>query len=98
MHYVDDPELAYVMQRYRECHYFYHCLLYMPVHVVGALTVKFFEFANLGLPMAGMAAAFGHLPHTHTKRQQLFRDFVPWAVRCGSASQSLITVYWEKRW
>src|SRR5271154_1708537 len=22
--YIDDPELAYVMQRYRECHDFYH--------------------------------------------------------------------------
>ena len=98
MHYVDDPELAYVMQRYRECHDFYHCLLNMPVHVEAELAVKFFEFANLGLPMAGLAAAFGHLRLTHAKRERLFRDYVPWAVKCGSAAQSMVTVYWEKRW
>ena len=98
VHYVDDPELAYVMQRYRECHDFYHCILNMPVNVEAELAVKFFEFANLGLPMTGLAAAFGHLRLTHTKRQRLFRDFVPWAVKCGSSAQSLITVYWEKRW
>ncbi|KAI0787599.1 coenzyme Q biosynthesis protein Coq4-domain-containing protein [Fomes fomentarius] len=98
VHYVDDPELAYVMQRYRECHDFYHCILGMPVNVVSELAVKFFEFSNLGLPMAGLAAAFGHLRLTHTKREQLFRDFVPWAVKCGSSAQSLITVYWENRW
>ena len=98
MHYVDDPELAYVMQRYRECHDFYHCLLNMPVHVEAELAVKFIEFANLGLPMAGLAAAFGHLRLTHAKRERLFRDYVPWAVKCGSAAQSMVTVYWEKRW
>ena len=98
MHYVDDPELAYVMQRYRECHDFYHCLLNMPVHVEAELAVKFFEFANLGLPMAGLAAAFGHLRLTHAKRERLFRDYVPWAVKCGSAAQSMVTVYWERRW
>ncbi|TBU41926.1 ubiquinone biosynthesis protein COQ4 mitochondrial [Dichomitus squalens] len=98
VHYVDDPELAYVMQRYRECHDFYHCILNMPVNVEAELAVKFFEFANLGIPMTGLAAAFGHLRLTHAKRQRLFRDFVPWAVKCGSSAQSLITVYWEKRW
>lgn len=98
VHYVDDPELAYVMQRYRECHDFYHCVVNMPVNVEAELAVKFFEFANLGLPMTGLAAAFGHLRLTQTKREKLFRDFVPWAVKCGSSAQSLITVYWENRW
>ncbi|KAI1796885.1 ubiquinone biosynthesis protein COQ4 mitochondrial [Ganoderma leucocontextum] len=98
VHYVDDPELAYVMQRYRECHDFYHCIVNMPVNVEAELAVKFFEFANLGLPMTGLAAGFGHLRLTQKKREKLFRDFVPWAVKCGSSAQSLITVYWEKRW
>ncbi|OJT07362.1 Ubiquinone biosynthesis protein COQ4, mitochondrial [Trametes pubescens] len=98
VHYVDDPELAYVMQRYRESHDFYHCLCGLPVNVESELALKFFEFANLGLPMAGFAAAFGHLRLTHAKRERLFREFVPWAVKCGGSAQSLITVYWENRW
>ena len=98
MHYVDDPELAYVMQRYRECHDFYHCLCNLPVAVEYELALKFFEFANLGLPMAGFAAAFGHLRLTPAKRQRLFSEYVPWAVKCGSSARSMITVYWEQRW
>lgn len=32
--YVDDPELAYVMQRYREIHDFVHTLLQVPTRSV----------------------------------------------------------------
>ncbi|OCH89677.1 coenzyme Q biosynthesis Coq4 [Obba rivulosa] len=98
VHYVDDPELAYVMQRYRECHDFYHCLCNLPVNVESELALKFFEFANFGLPMAGFAAAFGHLRLSPQKRARLFQEFVPWAIKCGSSARSLITVYWEERW
>ncbi|GBE87949.1 Ubiquinone biosynthesis protein COQ4, mitochondrial [Sparassis crispa] len=98
VHYIDDPELAYVLQRYRECHDFYHCVCSLPVNVESELALKFFEFANLGLPVAGFSAAFGHLRLNPQKRARLFREFVPWAVKCGSTAQSLITVYWEKRW
>lgn len=86
------------MQRYRECHDFYHCVVNLPVDVTSELAVKFFEFANLGLPMAGFAAAFGHLRISQAKRARLFKEYVPWAIKCGSSAQSLITVYWEKRW
>lgn len=98
MHYIDDPELAYVMQRYRECHDFYHCICNLPVNVESEVTLKFFEFANLGIPMAGFAALFAPLRLTATQRQRLYSDFVPWALKCGGNARSLITIYWEKRW
>jgi ubiquinone biosynthesis protein COQ4 len=68
VHYIDDPELAYVMQRYRESHDLYHCLCSMPVSVTYELALKFFEFANLGLPMTGLSAAFGHLRLSQAQR------------------------------
>lgn len=86
------------MQRYRECHDFYHCILNMPVHVEAELVVKYFEFANLGLPMAAFAGIFGPLRLSSAKRQRLLTEYLPWAFKCGSTAQSLITVYWEKRW
>jgi ubiquinone biosynthesis protein COQ4 len=98
VHYIDDPELAYVMQRYRECHDFYHCICNMPVSVTYELALKFFEFANLGLPLAGISAAFGPLRLTQAQRHKLFTEYVPWALRCGGSAQSLISVYWEQRW
>jgi len=103
VHYVDDPELAYVMQRYRECHDLYHCVVNLPVNVESELAVKYFEFANLGLPMAGFASLFGPLrllksKNGLAKQQRLFSEYVPWALKCGSSAKSLITVYWEERW
>ncbi|KAF8630509.1 hypothetical protein AX15_002879 [Amanita polypyramis BW_CC] len=98
VHYVADPELAYVMQRYRECHDFYHCLVNLPVSVESEVALKCFEFANLGLPMTGLSAAFGPLLLTSKRREKLFAEFIPWALRCGGGARSLITVYWEERW
>jgi len=96
--YIDDPELAYVMKRYRECHDLYHCITSMPVRVEYELALKFFEFANLGLPMTALAAMSSPLRLNASKRSRLFKEYVPWALRCGGAARSLITVYWEERW
>ena len=98
VHYIADPELAYVMQRYRECHDFYHCICSLPVNVESELALKYFEFANLGLPMAAISAVFGPLRLSSQKRSRLFSEYVPWAMKCGSSARSLITVYWEERW
>jgi ubiquinone biosynthesis protein COQ4 len=98
VHYIDDPELAYVMQRYRECHDFYHCICNLPVNVESELALKYFEFANLGLPMTAIAALFGPLRLSEQKRARLFSEYVPWALKCGGSARSLITVYWEERW
>jgi len=96
--YIDDPELAYVMQRYRECHDFYHCITSMPVRVEYEIAVKFFEFANLGLPMTALAAVAAPLRISSEKRSRLIREYIPWALKCGGSARSLITVYWEERW
>ncbi|KAF9533963.1 ubiquinone biosynthesis protein COQ4, mitochondrial [Crepidotus variabilis] len=98
VHYIDDPELAYVMQRYRECHDFYHCICNLPVNVESELALKYFEFANLGLPMTAIAALFGPLRLSEKRRSRLFSEYVPWALKCGGTAHSLITVYWERRW
>ncbi|KAF8646199.1 hypothetical protein AX16_007341 [Volvariella volvacea WC 439] len=98
VHYIDDPELAYVMQRYRECHDFYHCICNLPVSVEYELALKFFEFANLGLPMTAISAIFGPLRLTPQQRTRLYSEYVPWALKCGGSARSLITVFWEERW
>ncbi|KAH9173647.1 coenzyme Q biosynthesis protein Coq4-domain-containing protein [Lactarius sanguifluus] len=97
VHYIDDPELAYVMQRYRECHDFYHALCGLPVSVEYELALKVFEFANLGLPSAALSTA-AVVRLNAAKRARFFSEYMPWALRCGSAARSVITVYWEERW
>jgi len=98
VHYIDDPELAYVIKRYRESHDFYHCICNLPVNVESELALKFFEYAHFGIPMTLISGLFGHLRLDSARRARLFREYVPWALRCGSSARPLITVYWEERW
>ncbi|KAK5207437.1 Ubiquinone biosynthesis protein [Exophiala xenobiotica] len=93
--YIDNEEEAYVMQRYRECHDFYHAVTGLPVWVEGELGLKAFEFANTGLPMTGLSlAAIVRLKPA--ERQRMFQIFLPWAFSNGWRSKDLISVYWEE--
>lgn len=96
--FIDNPELAYVMQRYRECHDFYHVVTGFPVNVSAELVVKWFEMANFGLPVAAISALFGPLRLTSAGRRRLLSTYIPWALKCGSSADCLIGVYWEKEW
>ena len=63
------------MQRYRECHDFYHALTGLPVIIEGELALKAFEFANTGLPMAGLSlVAYARLK---PRERQRFQGGVP---------------------
>lgn len=59
--YMKTAEEKYLIQRYRESHDFYHLLLQMPVTQLGETTVKYFEMAQMSMPVAGFAAAGGTL-------------------------------------
>ena len=59
--YVQDIELAYILQRYREIHDTLHVLLGYDVSVAEELAVKWYEMAKLGLPSASLASFFGPL-------------------------------------
>ncbi|KAK4908811.1 Ubiquinone biosynthesis protein, partial [Elasticomyces elasticus] len=93
--YIDDEECAYVMQRYRECHDFYHALTGLPVFVEGEVGLKAFEFANLGLPMTAMSLA-AILRLKAAERRRMFQTYLPWALKNGWKARSVINVYWEE--
>ena len=97
--YIDDPELAYIMQRYRESHDFYHVLLGFGVSLPAELVVKWFELANFGLPVAALSGIFGPLRiEDSDERKNLWRTYGPWALRAGGKADCLISVYWEREW
>ncbi|KEF56800.1 ubiquinone biosynthesis protein coq4, mitochondrial [Exophiala aquamarina CBS 119918] len=93
--YIDDEEEAYVMQRYRECHDFYHAVTGLPVWVEGEIGLKAFEFANTGLPMTGLSLA-AIIRLKPAERRRMFEIFLPWAFANGWKSKDLINVYWEE--
>lgn len=93
--YIDNEECAYVMQRYRECHDFYHALVGLPVFREGEVALKAFEFANTGLPMTGLAV-FSALTLKKAEWRRFWDIYGPWAVRNGARADDVINVYWEE--
>ncbi|KAF2220205.1 coenzyme Q biosynthesis protein Coq4-domain-containing protein [Elsinoe ampelina] len=93
--YIDDPEEAYVMQRYREAHDFFHALTGLPIIAEGEIALKAFEFANTVLPMTGLSlAAVARLKAE--ERRRFWEVYGPWAVRNGLGAEEVINVYWEE--
>lgn len=93
--YIDDPEEAYVMQRYRETHDFTHAITGLPVIIEGELAIKAFEAANTLLPMTALSlAAIVRLKRV--ERERFFSVYGPWAVRNGLKAEEVVCVYWEE--
>ena len=93
--YIDDEEEAYVMQRYRECHDFYHAVTGLPVFVEGEVGLKAFEFANTGLPMTGLSLA-AMMRLRKAERRRMWDIYLPWALENGWRAKDVINVYWEE--
>lgn len=83
------------MRRYRECHDFFHTLTGLGVSVEEELALKWFEWAQTGLPMTMLSSLFGHLRLTTLERKRLFQVYVPWALQCGTSAKPLMNVYFE---
>lgn len=92
---VDDAECAYVLQRYRESHDFYHALTGLPVLREGEVALKAFEFANTLLPMTGLSVAAAATLKP-AERRRFVGMYLPWALRNGLRSKEVINVYWEE--
>ena len=93
---IDDPECAYVMQRYRECHDFFHALTGLPTYREGEIALKAFEFANTVLPMTALSLA-SLATLKPQERARFWEVYGPWAVANGLKSKEVINIYWEER-
>uniref|UniRef100_H0V3F5 Ubiquinone biosynthesis protein COQ4 homolog, mitochondrial n=1 Tax=Cavia porcellus TaxID=10141 RepID=H0V3F5_CAVPO len=96
--FVDDEELAYVIQRYREVHDMLHTLLGMPTNILGEIVVKWFEAVQTGLPMCVLGALFGPVRLSARKLHVLVSELIPWAVHNGHRAPCVLNLYYERRW
>lgn len=96
--FIDDPELAYVMQRYREVHDLVHATLYMKTTMLGEVTIKWVEGIQTKLPMciSGGIWGAGRLKPKH--REMYLKYYLPWAIKTGNTAQFMQGIYFEKRW
>lgn len=93
--YIDDPECAYIMQRYRESHDFYHALTGLPIIVEGEIALKAFEFFNTLIPMTGLSM-FALVRLKRNEQYRVLTTYFPWAVRNGLLAKEVINIYWEE--
>lgn len=96
--FIEDEDLRYVMQRYREVHDLFHSVLGMPTNMLGEVAVKWVEALQTGLPMCAGAALFGPLRFRPKQRAKYVAHYLPWAVEVGRESKPLMNIYFEKRW
>ncbi|XP_076286081.1 UDP-sugar transporter UST74c [Lasioglossum baleicum] len=96
--FVEDTELAYVMQRYRETHDIFHAVLLMPTTMLGEVSVKWIEALQLRLPMCLSGAIFGAYRLRSRQRQLYLRHHLPWAIRTGTNAKFILGIYFEERW
>ena len=94
--FVDDPDLAYVILRYRQIHDFTHCLLGMKTNMLGEVTVKVFEAIQLNLPMCWLGGLFGVLRLGPKHTEKYLSTHLDWIIENGKRSRPFINIYFEK--
>jgi len=95
--FVDDPQLAYVMTRYRETHDLTHAVLGMPTNMLGEVLVKWVEASQTRLPMCIGGAIFGPI-RFKSKQRERYQELLPWALSVGTSASLLPAIYYEQRW
>eukprot|EP00804_Cyclotella_cryptica_P005509 CCRYP_003019-RB/>CCRYP_003019-RB protein AED:0.29 eAED:0.29 QI:247/1/1/1/0/0/2/312/313 len=96
--FLSDPDLSYVMTRYRQCHDYWHVLTGLPPTVLGELALKWLELMQTGLPLAALSATGGSLRLSSEERDVLWNVYFPWAIRVGGKMKEngLMCVYYEE--
>lgn len=97
--YVDDPDIAYLMRRYRQTHDVWHVLLGLGVAGHEEVLVHGFSFGQLRLPVSALVLVFGGMKHVVLeKRWAALRHSLFEAYRAGRDAEPLMPVYWEDLW
>ena len=89
------PDEAFVAQRAREVHDFWHVLFGCPTTVLGELSLKALEFVQTGLPVGALSLAAAARLKAR-QRRQLFNEQLPWAFRAGRTCPDLICLFYEE--
>src|SRR5512141_2422356 len=96
---VDDPDMAYLMRRFRQTHDVWHALLGLGVTGHEEVIIHWFSFGQLRLPVSAMIMLFGSLKHLVLERRwPALRHSLMEAYRAGRDASPLLGVVWEDRW
>ncbi len=96
---VDDPDMAYLMRRFRQTHDVWHALLGLGITGHEEVIIHWFSFGQLQLPVSALIMVFGTLKHLVSERRwgALWHTAIG-AYRAGRHAKPLLGVIWEDHW
>jgi ubiquinone biosynthesis protein COQ4 len=96
---VDDPDMAYLMRRFRQTHDVWHALLGIGITGHEEVLIHWFSFGQLRLPVSALIMVFGTLKHLVLERRwNALRISLMEAYECGRDAAPLLPVCWEDHW
>lgn len=96
---VDDPDMAYLMRRFRQTHDVWHALLGLGIAGHEEVIIHSFSYGQLRLPVSAMIMLLGTMKHiVLEKRWGALRHSMFDAYRAGRLADQLLPVYWEDLW
>lgn len=96
---VDDPDMAYLMRRFRQTHDVWHALLGIGITGHEEVLIHWFSYGQLRLPVSALIMVFGSMKHiVLEKRWDALRHSMMEAYRAGRDAEPLMPVYWEDLW
>ena len=96
---VDDPDIAYLMRRFRQTHDVWHALLGLDISGHQEVIIHWFSFGQLQLPVSALIMVLGTLKHLVAERRWgAFRHSLLEAYRAGRDAAPLLGVVWEDLW
>ena len=97
--YCDDPDIAYLVRRFRQTHDVWHALLGLGITGHEEVIVHWFTYGQLRLPHSVMIMLFGTLKHVVLERRwPIMRHTLGEAYRAGREAKPLLAVVWEDHW
>jgi ubiquinone biosynthesis protein Coq4 len=97
--YVDDPDIAYLMRRFRQTHDVWHPLTGLGVQAYQEVIIHAFSYGQLRLPVSAMIVSLGGIKHGLLERRWRMLSHTLWeAYASGRDADDLIGVTWEKLW
>lgn len=96
---VEDPDMAYLMRRFRQTHDVWHALLGLGVTGHEEVIIHAFTWGQMRLPVSAMVVAFGSMKHIVLEgRWGALRHSLREAYEVGRDAAPLIKVIWEDQW
>jgi len=96
---VDDPDMAYLMRRFRQTHDVWHALLGIGITGHEEVLIHWFSYGQLHLPVSALIMVFGSMKHLLLERRwDAVRHSMMEAYRAGRDAAPLLPVYWEDYW